>query len=126
MKHSKPIEPKLAISWGTTRVVILLGGWAIKIPAWQEWRLFLLGLLANMQECKFWETRWPELCPVLWAIPGGCLVVMRRARPLSKKEFNTIDLKKWVNRGEYVIPVEIKMDSFGWIDGNLVAVDYGN
>jgi hypothetical protein len=91
-----------------------------------EWRLFLLGLLANMQERKFSETGWPELCPVLWSIPGGWLVVMRRARELTHYEFAHVNFDKWVDRGDYIIPVENKRDSFGMIGEQLVAVDYGN
>ena len=115
-----------SVSWGTTRVVILIGGIAIKLPAYKEWRLFLLGLLANMQERKFWTTKWPELCPVVFSVPGGWVTVMRRARPLTRDEFDSIDLEKWVDRDDYRIPAETKMDSFGWIDGLLVAIDYGN
>lgn len=114
------------IAYGATRTVWLIGPWAFKFPSMVEWRLFLLGLLANMQERKFSETDWPELCPVLWSLPGGWLVVMRRARELTRTEFDQIDFVKWLDRGNYVIPAEPKMDSFGWIGGQLVAVDYGN
>jgi len=116
----------VSVSFGTTRVVILVGNLAVKIPALQEWRLFLLGLLANMQERKFWKSKWPELCPVLWSLPGGWVTVMKRATPLTREQYDNMDLEGWTDRGEYVIPVEIKMDSFGWVDGRLVAVDYGN
>jgi hypothetical protein len=44
-----------------------------------SWKHFLYGLLANMQEAQFSKTSWPELCPVLWSLPGGFLVVMPRA-----------------------------------------------
>lgn len=91
-----------------------------------EWRLFLHGLLANMQEAKFSKTGWPELCPVLFAFPGGFLIVMRRARPLTRSEFDSLDLERWIEKEAYTIPAEPKMDSFGWLDGRLVAVDYGS
>ena len=112
--------------YGTTRNVFLIGGLAVKLPSFCEWRLFLLGLLANMQERKFSATRWPELCPVVFSIPGGFIVVMRRAQPLTRKEFDAIDLEAWANKDEYRIPIEYKMDSVGWLDYNLVAIDYGN
>jgi hypothetical protein len=120
------MSKKFAVAWGTTRVVFLVSDIAIKVPACQEWRLFLLGLLANMQEKTFWSTRWPELCPVVWALPGGWLTVMRRATPITRDEYDELDLENWVNQKNYRVPVEIKMDSFGWLDGRLVAVDYGN
>lgn len=126
-KHSK--EPSLGdagIKLGTTRVVFLLGTLAIKVPRGTSWRLFLNGLLANMQEREFGATGWPQLCPVLWSVPGGWLVVMRRATPLTYSEWSTFNVRKWRNRSTYVVPVENKWDSFGWVDGHIVAIDYGS
>lgn len=114
------------IRYGTTRTVILVRDWAFKIPSFVEWRLFLHGLLANMQERKFARTGWPELCPVLWSLPGGWLVVMRRARPLTRAEFDDLDCEAWLNKADYCVPAEAKMDSFGWLGDKLVVVDYGN
>jgi len=91
-----------------------------------EWRLFLLGLLANMQERMFSKCKWPELCPVLFSVPGGWFLIMRRAKPLTRVEFDNLDLERWIKKENYTIPAEIKMDSFGWVDGKLVAVDYGS
>lgn len=115
------------IAYGCTRRVFLIGNFAIKIPNFfDEWRLGLLGLLSNMQEAQFSKTGWPELCPVRFSIPGGFLVVMDRARELTEDEFLELDLKTWVDRGEYMIPAEIKTNSFGYLNGKLVAIDYGN
>lgn len=120
------VHKNCRIAYGCTRRVLLLGRYAVKVPAMTEWRLFLLGLLANMQEALFSKAGWPELCPVVWSLPGGFLVVMRRARELTDDEFLALDLEQWVKRDEYVVPVEIKSDSFGILDGRLVAIDYGN
>jgi len=80
-----------------------------------------------MQERKFSRTGWPELCPVLFSLPGGWLLVMRRARELTREEFDSLDLSAFVNQNSnYVVPAELKMDSFGWIGTQLVAVDYGD
>lgn len=123
------VHKNCRLAYGTTRTVFLIGSWAIKFPATVEWRLFLLGLLANMQEAKFSRCGWPELCPVLFSLPGGWLVVMRRARVLTDAEFLDLDeavMRDFINRPDYVVPAEIKSDSFGWLNGQLVAVDYGN
>jgi hypothetical protein len=120
------VHKNCRIAYGVTRTVLLIGPWAFKFPSMVEWRLFLLGLLANMQERTFSRVGWPELCPVLWSLPGGWLVVMRRARELTREEFDQLDLEAWLDRGDYMIPAEPKMDSFGWIGKQLVAVDYGN
>lgn len=109
---------------GATRAVLLVGDAAIKVPRMTTWRTFLNGLLANMQEREFSRAGWPELCPVLFSIPGGWLVVMRRAAPLTDAEWCTVH-PEWAERGEYVVPVELKRDSFGVLGGRIVAIDYG-
>lgn len=114
------------LEYGVTRRVLLIWSWAIKVPVMTQWRLFLLGLLANMQEALWSKTGWPELCPVIWSTPGGFLLIMRRARVLTDEEFLVLNLEQWVQRPNYLIPAEIKSDSFGYLDGRLVAVDYGN
>lgn len=107
-------------------MVFLMGRFAFKFPSVFEWRLFLLGLLANMQESLFSKTGWQELCPVVWSFPGGFLVVMRRARVLTDDEFSELDIEGFVKRPDYTVPAEMKSDSFGYLDGRLVVVDYGN
>jgi hypothetical protein len=125
-------KTEVAILYGTTRTVFLVGHWAIKIPSLVEWRLFLMGLLANMQEAQFARLGWPELCPVICAWPLGVLLVMCRAEPLTRDQFFALNYGEWIKRGEdlpkgeWVIPVENKLDSFGLLDGRIVAVDYGS
>ena len=114
------------IASGVTRRVLLVGGYAFKIPNPAEWRLFLLGLLANMQESQFSKLGWPELCPVVWSLPMGFLVVMRRARVLTADEAKAANLARFVDQPNYTVPAELKADSFGYLNGRLVAVDYGN
>lgn len=120
---------------GASRYVILTKRYALKVPRWSHWRTFLQGLLANMQESTFGSTGWPEICPVLFSLPGGFLVVMPRVRVLTMQEFleNEEQLSYMLSgcldtgerRRDYVVPAEMKPDSFGWYRGRLVAVDYG-
>ena len=116
----------MQVKYGSTRTVLLTHRYAFKLPSFVEWRLFLLGLLANMQERRFSATRHPKLCPVLFSVPGGFLVVMKRANPMPFDDFCEIDIEAWADDGEMYIPVEAKWDSFGILDGRVVAVDYGN
>jgi len=112
---------------GITRRVVLVGRYAIKVPRVRYgWKLFLCGLLANMQEAQFSKSGWPELCPVVLAIPGGWLSVMLRAEPLTIEEWGAFDAGAFCNNGDRIIPAELKNDSFGKLDGRTVAVDYGN
>src|SRR5690349_2511949 len=76
------------IRTGVTREVFLTRRYAIKTPKLTGgWSFFLRGLLANMQERRLATARWPELCPMLFSLPGGWLVVMRRAEPLSQERW---------------------------------------
>lgn len=112
--------------YGATRSVLLVGRWAVKVPRAYSWRTFLTGLLANMQEREFSRLDWPVLCPVVFALPGGWLLAMRRADPLPDALWDTDTLRQWLKKLAYNVPVEMKRDSFGVLDGNLVVVDYGS
>lgn len=128
---------------GVTREVFLVGRFAVKIPKLiYGWRNFLQGLLANMQEQAFRQGEWPDLCPIVFSIPGGWLVVMRRADPVPEDRWSAFlrdrlgadairtihprdEIRSW-NGGDYTVPVEVKRSSFGLLDGRIVAIDYGN
>jgi hypothetical protein len=61
------------------------------------------------------------LCPVLWASPGGFLLVMRAAVPLSEmmspKEYQEA-FEKWdYMPGEDGCPFEPKESDWGWLKG---------
>lgn len=112
---------------GCTRIVCLLWRWAVKLPNFTDgWRMFLKGLLANMQEAQFSRTKWPKLCPVVWSIPGGWIVIMRRAKVLTDDEFLQCVPDGWIEEPDYIIPAELKSNSFGWLNGKIVAIDYGS
>lgn len=112
------------ILWGYNRMVILSRTRAYKFPNPSSWRSFLFGLLNNMNEAR--RSGRPGLCPVLWSIPGGWLVVMPRAQVLRDYE----ELR-WHKQSLLLQPIlahthiELKPCSWGWLDGKLVAVDYG-
>jgi hypothetical protein len=125
---------------GVTREVFLTKKYAIKIPKVKyKWRHFLLGLLANMQEVEFSKMNDERICPIKFYIPGGWLLIMPRCEPISEKEFSELDLSIfWPDTSEdyhpdntcervkYNVPVENKSDSFGYLNGKIVAIDYGS
>jgi len=119
-------EGMVRLLFGTTRMVFLVGDYAIKVPSLAEYRLFLCGLLANLQEASFSKTQWDELCPVILSVPLGLMVVMKRCIPLTREQFFSLDYGKFVHKEDYQVPVENKLDSFGILDGRIVAVDYGS
>lgn len=120
-------------------MVLLVGGYAIKMPTVvYGWRLFLCGLLANLQERSFSRLKDPRMCPVIFSLPGGFLNVMPRCIELTDDEFcSLVNIKDFWGYGlidwpgndyryKAVIPVENKSNSFGWHNGKVVAIDYGN
>jgi hypothetical protein len=105
----------------------LIASWAVKLPKLTRgWRQFLWGLLSNMTERQLSQLGYPELCPVTFSLPGGWLVVMRRAEPLSEEFLRDFDMLAFLMPpGRNLIPGEPKPDSFGRLDGRVVVVDYG-
>ncbi len=66
-----------------------------------------------------------KLCPVIFHLPLGFLVVMPKVRILVKDELSKEALEKFCIEENFKIPAELKYDSFGYYKGKLVAVDYG-
>ncbi len=74
------------IRTGVTRLVILVGTIAFKIPRFDNgWAAGLRGLLANIQEETFYSIS-DKACPVLASIPGGWLIAMPRCQPLTDNQ----------------------------------------
>lgn len=117
---------------GVTRVVFLVGRYAIKIPTCRYgWRFFLRGLLSNLNErdtwsfsaADGWELYGPPRCylaRVIWCAPGGFLMVMERAdRMMTYAEFaGGVPEPMW--RVE-----DLKSDNVGVFAHGLKIVDYG-
>lgn len=120
------------IRTGATRIVLLTRRYAFKIPnfltTWgHKWRMGLTGLLANQQEWRMWSfCRYPELCPVVFYLPLGFLVVMPRVEILTADEYAGMSYRTLTGGDSYVLPSEDKPNSFGWLDGRVVCIDYGN
>ncbi|WP_439409633.1 hypothetical protein ACNJX9_17090 [Bradyrhizobium sp. DASA03076] len=96
--------------FGAVRTIVLTRCQVLKLPGrwtWGGrhwwWDYLLRGLLSNMQETKFAAERWPELCPVSFSNPGGFLLVMPRARPLTDAEWQQLNYRAFVTRGEWYV-----------------------
>lgn len=101
---------------GRNRLVLLTRRYAFKIPSLRSWQDLLYGLLNNLTEARVGTSGHAGVCPVLWHIPGGWLVVMPRLPILTEAdEIPNIE----------GLCVERKMDSFGRYNDRIVAVDYG-
>jgi hypothetical protein len=102
---------------GRNRFVLLIGRYAIKFPSPRCWRDFLFGILNNLNEREA-HANHPAYCPVLWSAPGAVLIVMPRVKIMDDTAFSRADAPAAPG-------VERKASSWGWLDGRLVAVEYG-
>lgn len=120
------------ITLGSSRAVIRLWGIVIKIPCihgasgFGVWHAFLQGLQSNIQEKVWHDSGYAGLCPIKFYIPGGFLTIMPYCEKLDRDAWFNFDYDNFINHTDYILPVEEKMDSFGILDGKIVAVDYDN
>lgn len=111
---------------GVTREVILTKNYAFKFPSFRSWKLFLHGLLANMME-REWSGFKICLCPVLYSLWGGFLVVMPRIETFPDALDDVTYKNHFGEKEDYTLEfIENKPNHFGYYKGHLVAVDYGN
>lgn len=113
---------------GSSRIVLLIGRYAIKFPRASSLRRIRQGLRCNQAEVDAWkERRYPNLCPILWSSSGPVLVVMPRARSMSNGEFDAwFESDDWPHFVGDTTPYELKSADAGVLpDGRRVMVDYG-
>lgn len=106
---------------GLNRWVVLTKRWAIKFPSPRSWQDFLFGLLNNMKEAG--DGHLPGRCPVVAKLPLGLAIVMPRAEPLNDGTFVGFDSAAFCAR--HGLRIEHKPDSYGHLNGEIVALDYG-
>lgn len=112
---------------GTTRVVYLIGKYAIKIPRVNRWKSFLRGLLANMDERMWYKNSpadWKEkMCPSLKCLFGGLILISKKANSV-----NDFTWSKGIIKPEdfHPIPMDWKQQNFGWYKHNIVIIDYAD
>jgi hypothetical protein len=108
------------------RPVIVIGLVALKIARTEK------GRACNRYESNLYRNTTPHcramLCPVLWVSPGGLLLVMRAAEPvtegMSGKEYLEAGLRWDARPGEDGCPFEPKAVDWGLYKGRRVALDY--
>ena len=112
---------------GTTRRVLVVGPWVIKLARGAR------GRRCNKYEANLFRTvdarRRAMLCPVRWCSRGGQVLVMALARPLSPADhedlLDTDGFPDWdYMPGEDGQPFEFKASDWGRLKGRLVALDY--
>lgn len=116
---------------GVTRIVIELKTVVVKIPNFTcQWNHFLLGVIGNIQESQTWK--WNSglyekgtshlLCPVLWCSWGGWILVMQKAKTLSRQDWENMQEYTTEHRKHY--GGDDNMANYGILNGKLVKLDY--
>lgn len=115
----------LRIAQGMNRIVLLIGGYAVKIPNpryGQEF--FLRGMYNNVHERRTWlsSSKNEHLMPVFFMFPLGLFTICRRYRKtatksLSRKQLKELQLIFFDNNGD-----NAAVDD----RDRIVALDYGD
>lgn len=115
---------------GATRIVLLFKQIVIKLPAVTSWKLFLCGLLANIQENTFGRSgQYKELTKVHWMAPGGFLLIAERIAPVKHDGLFWVELEALALKSELAyefIYSDAYPRNFGYRNGQLVKLDYGD
>ena len=120
----------MKISKGATRNVLIFKQFVIKIPTIKEYRLFLKGILANLQEKK-WSGHHIDLAKVLFCSKFGLFLIMERADVISNNidwaSFQLMIKSKYQydNLQDFLLS-DLKPSNWGYIRDHLVKIDYGN
>lgn len=119
------------IKHGATRIVFIFNKFVIKIPNIKEYKLFLNGILANLQEKIFSGTH-PDLCPVIFCDRLGLILIMEKAiifkeTAINEKSFCALIKNKYKkdNYKEFMLS-DLKSSNWGILNTKLVKIDYGN
>lgn len=110
---------------GITRIVFLIGKWAIKIPNFRyQHSHFLQGCYANWSEYTFCRTMkglpeyFNKVAPTVFCTWFGLVSVQKRVAELERDltENETIYFKE--------LTTDIKKENFGYVNDILVCIDY--
>jgi len=107
---------------GSFRTVFVFGDVVVKVPRVRHWGAFIGGLAMNIQESLRYRYAEPgePLCPVIWSVPGGWLLVMRYCEPVTLEELCDDERRTFAELG-----IELRPSNLGRLsDGRVVAIDY--
>ncbi len=113
------------IKHGTTRIVFLIGPYAVKVPNVFRWKCLLRGLLGNMDE-RLWFKNSPagwksKMAPSYLCLFGGFVLIAGRAEPIDLEDYQELDIQSF-----QPLPMDKKLMNFGRYDGRIVLVDYAD
>lgn len=123
----------MKIERGVTRIAFIFKKYAIKIPTFKEWRLFLHGLIANINEgdtFKQLKSR-DDLAKVYYYNKFGLFLIMERVVVCDNDEclslLEILEEKYKNDEFKKFMMSDYKTSNWGRrTDGTLVKIDYGD
>lgn len=117
----------MKIKYGTTRITILIGNFALKTPiVTRSIKHFVKGWLGNIDERDIWKkSRHPKLCPVYFSF-FGLINVMPRAQSLPGQKFSKQFFLSYFKDVGVHVDVCSGWKNFGYLEEELypVILDY--
>lgn len=115
---------------GSTRFVFMFSKVVVKIPSLKSWRLFLNGVLANLQERQFSKMNNKNLASIILSDPIGLMVVMERVKEVRHRGLFFIELQKICCESDLHVDFwmsDCKPENYGYNNkGKLVKLDFGS
>ena len=115
---------------GSTRIVFMFNKVVVKMPTLKSWRLFLNGLLANLQERQFSKLENKNLASVLFSDPVGLIIVMEKVRKVHHQGLFFVEVQKICCESDLHLDFwlsDCKPENYGYNNrGQLVKLDFGN
>ena len=115
---------------GSTRIVFMFNKVVVKMPTLKSWRLFLNGLLANLQERQFSKINNKNLARVLFSDPIGLVIVMERLKEVRHCGLFFVEVQKICCESDLHLDFwlsDCKPENYGYNNrGQLVKLDFGN
>lgn len=123
----------MQIKEGATRIVFVFDRIVVKIPTIFDYKRFLCGLLANLEE-RLWSGYHADLAKVICSSRIGLYVVMERAEEvtdMTDDELWKVLCDRYKEKAEddfekVFLLSDCKASNWGRISGRLVKIDYGD
>lgn len=116
---------------GSTRIVFVFKNIVIKIPSFVEYKLFLYGLLANIQECTFSKINRKDLGKIYFVSKFGFINIMKRYKVLGWDDWEYIkkEIEKTYEKDDMkdFMLSDLKPQNWGVDEyGRYIKIDFGN
>lgn len=113
---------------GATRVVFLIGGYAVKVPVFRYGiQAFLTGMLANLNESR-WRGVSKNMPRTVYCNRFGLVLVAKRCRPVQHRGLFYVALAELIATSDVAAEFwlsDCKPENYGFIGADLIKLDAG-